>query len=165
MKLSSREEYGLRCLLQLARQPAGRSLTIPEISRAEGITHHNVAKLLRILRQGGFVASARGQQGGYALARPPRQIAVADALATLGGRLFDDDFCDHFAGSADCCTHSLSACSVRALWGQVQQASACDLDVHGRRARGASLPDRPEDLKPASGRRARGDKAPIASAA
>ncbi len=122
MKLSSREEYGLRCLLQLARQTSGRSLTIPEISQAEGITHHNVAKLLRILRQGGFVASARGQQGGYALAKPPHQIAVADALATLGGRLFDDDFCDHFAGSADCCTHSLTACSVRALWGQVQQA-------------------------------------------
>ena len=90
MKLSSSEEYGLRCLLQLARQTPG-SLTIPEISQAEGITHHNVAKLLRILRQGGFVASARGQQGGYALAKPPHQIAVADALATLGGRLFDDE--------------------------------------------------------------------------
>ena len=64
MKLSSSEEYGLRCLLQLARQAPGHSLTIPEISQAEGITHHNVAKLLRILRQGGFVASARGQQGG-----------------------------------------------------------------------------------------------------
>ena len=74
MKLSSCEEYGLRCLLQLARQTSGRSLTIPEISRAEGITHHNVAKLLRILRQGGFVESARGQQGGYALARPPHQV-------------------------------------------------------------------------------------------
>lgn len=122
MKLSSREEYGLRCLLQLARHAPGRSLTIPEISQAEGITHHNVAKLLRILRQGGFVASARGQQGGYALAKPPHKIAVADAVTTLGGRLFDDDFCDHFAGSADCCTHSLTACSVRALWGQVQQA-------------------------------------------
>ena len=70
MKLNASEEYGLRCLLQLARQAPG-SLTIPEISQAEGITHHNVAKLLRILRQGGFVASARGQQGGYALAKPP----------------------------------------------------------------------------------------------
>ena len=71
MKLSSSEEYGLRCLLQLARQTPGSSLTIPEISQAEGITHHNVAKLLRILRQGGLVESARGQQGGYALAKPP----------------------------------------------------------------------------------------------
>lgn len=122
MKLSSLEEYGLRCLLQLARQAPGASLAIPEISQAEGISHHNVAKLLRILRQGGLVASARGQHGGYALAKPPGQIAVADAIAVLGGRLFDDDFCDHFAGDGENCTHSLAACSVRALWGQVQQA-------------------------------------------
>ena len=40
----------------------------------------------------------------------------------LGGRLFDDGFCDHFSGDGDNCTHSLAACSVRALWGQVQQA-------------------------------------------
>ena len=122
MKLSSQEEYGLRCLLQLARQAPGESLAIPEISQAEGISHHNVAKLLRILRQGGLVESARGQHGGYTLARPSKQIAVADAVHVLGGRLFDDSFCNHFAGDGDNCTHSLAACSVRALWGQVQQA-------------------------------------------
>ena len=122
MKLSSQEEYGLRCLLQLARQVSGKSLAIPEISQAEGITHHNTAKLLRILRQGGIVASAHGQHGGYTLAKPPDEIAVADALAVLGGRLYDDRFCDHFAGSKDNCTHSPAACSVRALWYQVQQA-------------------------------------------
>ena len=116
MKLSAQEEYGLRCLLQLARQASGESLAIPEISQAEGITHHNTAKLLRILRQGGIVASARGQHGGYTLAKPPDEIAV------LGGRLYDDRFCDHFAGSKDNCTHSPAACSVRALWYQVQQA-------------------------------------------
>jgi len=122
MKLSSQEEYGLRCLLHLARQAPGQSLAIPEISQAEGISHHNVAKLLRILRQGGFVESARGQHGGYTLAKPAGQIAVADALGALGGPLYDDQFCDHFAGSEDNCTHSPSACSVRALWGQVQKA-------------------------------------------
>ncbi len=122
MKLSSQEEYGLRCLLQLARQTPGESLSIPEISQAEDISHHNVAKLLRILRQGGLVDSARGQHGGYTLAKPPNQIPIADAIKVLGGRLFDDSFCDHFSGDGDNCTHSLAACSVRALWEQVQQA-------------------------------------------
>ena len=122
MKLSTQEEYGLRCLLHLARQAPGQSLTIPEISQAEGITHHNVAKLLRILRQGGFVASARGPHGGYTLAISATQITVSDALAVLGGPLYDNQFCDHFAGSENTCTHSPSACSVRSLWDQVQKA-------------------------------------------
>ena len=51
MKLSSQEEYGLRCLLQVAR--SGESLTIAELSRLEGISSPNVAKILRILRRGG----------------------------------------------------------------------------------------------------------------
>ena len=37
MKLSSQEEYGLRCLLRIARKGDGGSLTIPEISEVEGI--------------------------------------------------------------------------------------------------------------------------------
>jgi Rrf2 family protein len=122
MKLSTQEEYGLRCLLQLARQKSGVSLTIPEMSQAEGLSSHNVAKLLRILRKGGLVTSERGQHGGYALARPAKQIWVSEALDLLGGRLYDPAFCAHFAGSAENCAHSFSSCSVRALWDRVQQA-------------------------------------------
>ena len=69
MKLTSQEEYGLRCLLRIARQGEGGALTIPEISEAEGISSYYVAKLMRILRRGGFVTSARGQAGGYTLSR------------------------------------------------------------------------------------------------
>ena len=50
MKLSSQEEYGLRCLLQLARAGVGASLTIAEMSEREGISAPNVAKIMRILR-------------------------------------------------------------------------------------------------------------------
>ncbi|MFT5087060.1 MAG: Rrf2 family protein [Candidatus Latescibacterota bacterium] len=122
MKLSSQEEYGLRCLLHLARQLGGVSQTIPEISQAEGVSHHNVGKMLRILRQGGFVESERGQYGGYALARSPENIIVADVLDALGGRLFDSSFCDHHTGAEANCTHTLSSCSVRALWSRLQEA-------------------------------------------
>ena len=51
MKLSAQEEYGLRCLLRLGRRDLSKSLTIPEISQAEGISTHNVAKLLRMLQR------------------------------------------------------------------------------------------------------------------
>ena len=96
MKLSSLEEYGLRCLLQLARGGSDQSLTIEEISQAEGVTPPNVAKVMRILRRGGFVESVRGQNGGYKLAFSARAISVGEALEVLGGRLYDPSFCEHF---------------------------------------------------------------------
>lgn len=119
MKLSAQEEYGLRCLLRLARQGEEGSLTISEISQAEGISSFYVAKLMRILRRGGFVKSARGQAGGYTLSGPAGQIVVGEALALLGGRLFEPDFCQEHAGIEKLCTNTVD-CSIRSLWRTVQ---------------------------------------------
>ena len=119
MKLSSQEEYGLRCLLQVARR--NESLTIAELSRLEGISSPNVAKILRVLRRGGFLKATRGQAGGYTLARPADQIAVGDVLAVLGGRLFDSTFCDTHAGVTSLCTH-LRDCSIRPVLRTIQNA-------------------------------------------
>jgi Rrf2 family transcriptional regulator, iron-sulfur cluster assembly transcription factor len=121
MKLSSHEEYGLRCLLRVAHQGANGSASIPEISRHEGISVAYVAKLMRILRQGGFVKAARGKTGGYTLALPPERIYVGDAMAILGGRLSADDFCNRHSGTLTSCAHSTD-CSIRSLWSAVQGA-------------------------------------------
>jgi Rrf2 family protein len=119
VKLTAQEEYGLRCLLQIARGGKNCGLTIPVLSSLEGISRSYVAKLLRVLRRGGFVKSARGQVGGYTLARPANEINVGEALALLGGRLFDPDFCDRHAGLESVCTNS-DDCSIRSLWRGVQ---------------------------------------------
>jgi Rrf2 family protein len=121
MKLSAQEEYGLRCLLRLGAQGDSGSLTISEISRAEGISPEYVAKLMRILRQGGLVTSARGAAGGYTLSRPAEQITAGEALALLGGRLFESGFCERHAGAESLCTHSID-CSIRSLWQALQIA-------------------------------------------
>jgi Rrf2 family protein len=122
LKISSQEEYGIRCLLQIGRAGREASLTIPEISRAEGLSSHYVAKLMRILRRGGLVKSVRGQAGGYRLVRPLGEITVAEALSVLGGSFYDPAFCQqHVGGSTDTCTHSID-CTIRTLWRDVQQA-------------------------------------------
>ncbi|HXU09781.1 MAG TPA: Rrf2 family transcriptional regulator [Blastocatellia bacterium] len=121
MKLSSQEEYGLRCLLRLGAQGDGGSLTIPEISRAEGISPEYVAKLMRTLRRGELVTSARGASGGYTLSRPADQITAGEALYVLGGRLFESDFCEKHSGVESSCTHSID-CSIRSLWHALQTA-------------------------------------------
>ena len=119
MKLSAQEEYGLRCLLRLARHKPGSSVTIAEMSQAEGISAPYVAKLVRILRRGGFLTAVRGQAGGYMLARPASQIVVGEALALLGGRLFEPAFCVEHSGMESNCTNTVD-CSIRSLWRTVQ---------------------------------------------
>ena len=121
MKLSSQEEYGLRCLLRVGREADGASLTIAELSRAEGISEPNVAKMMRVLRRGGFVKSTRGQAGGYQLSRPADQILLGSVLAALGGRLFEPAFCDGHSGFERACTH-MPDCSIRSVWRMVQRA-------------------------------------------
>ncbi len=122
MKLSANEEYGLRCLVRLGyAEFAGQGLTIPEISQAEGVSPAYAAKILRVLRKGGFVKAARGKDGGYTLARSADSIVIGDVINVLGGRLFESDFCDSHSGQAAICTRSVD-CSVRSLWRAIQVA-------------------------------------------
>jgi Rrf2 family iron-sulfur cluster assembly transcriptional regulator len=120
MKLTSHEEYGLRCLIRLGQQGPGGKLTIPEISSAEGISDAYAGKLLRMLRLSGFLVAARGA-GGYALARPANQIVLSDVMALLGGRLFEGDFCATHPGQLKTCIR-LADCSARVLWRAIQAA-------------------------------------------
>jgi len=121
MKLTNHEEYGLRCLLRLAEQGAGGTLTIPGLSETEGISEAYVGKLLRILRQAGFVKAGRGKIGGYALARPAAEIFVGDVMNVLDSPLFQGGFCESHTGQATTCVRSTD-CSLRGLWRAVQVA-------------------------------------------
>jgi len=109
----------LRCLLRLAAEGPGKSLTLPEISQAEGISVPYAAKMMRVLRDGGLVMSVRGQSGGYRLAQPADKIGVSKVLGVLGSPLFEGEFCEKHAGTEDTCTHSIN-CSIRSLWRAVQ---------------------------------------------
>lgn len=118
MKITSQEEYGLRCLLRLAQADEGQSLTIPEIAAAEGLSAPYVAKLLAVLRQAGLIESVRGRAGGYRLARGPSEIYLGAVMMALGEPLYDDPgFCDRHRGTETegSCVH-LSGCTLRALW-------------------------------------------------
>lgn len=121
MKLSAQEEYGVRCLIRVAENSGETGVTIPEISKAEGISPAHVAKLLRLLRRSGFVKSARGKVGGYSLSRPARKIALDEVLDALGGRLFERGFCKRHSGQGRTCRHSTD-CSLRILWRSLQLA-------------------------------------------
>jgi Rrf2 family protein len=130
MKITSQEEYGLRCLLRLARAGDGQSLTIPEIACAEGLSAPYVAKLLAVLRQGGLIESVRGRSGGYRLAAAPVDVSLGKILMVLGEPLFDEPgYCQRHAGTqteGNCVHHG--GCTLRALWQTLEQWMRHTLD-------------------------------------
>lgn len=120
MKITAQEEYGLRILIRIAKCGDEKSgLSIPQLSEAEGLTPHYVAKLTRQLRLGGFLKSTPGQKGGYILSRPTSEININQVLKTLGGALFNKEFCATHIGALNLCTNSVD-CSARSLWKIIQ---------------------------------------------
>ena len=119
MKFTALEEYGLRCILHLARSE-NISLTLGEIAQKEGLTQQYAGKIFRILGRAGLVESARGRKGGYRMARPAEAITLSDVLAALGGRFFDREICDRYTGNLETCVHS-GNCVIRPVWLEVQR--------------------------------------------
>jgi len=126
MKLTTTEEYGLRCLLQVARiAPPGsdRLACIRDVAEAEGLSADYVAKLLGRLKKAGLVASTRGASGGYALARPAADISAAEALTAFDTKFYGEGFCTSHKGQLDCCIHkSHASCNLTSLWSAVSVA-------------------------------------------
>lgn len=119
MKITSQEEYGLRLLIRIASCKDKDGMSIPQLSEAEGLSPHYVAKLTRILRLSGFLNSTPGNKGGYVLAMPAEEIVINKVIKALGGPLFDNEFCGTHSGIVRLCTHSVD-CSSRSLWQMVQ---------------------------------------------
>ena len=120
MKLSAQEEYGLRCLLQLARaQESGESLTLSQIAGQEGISSANAGKLMWILTKAGLVQSTRGIKGGYALMRPADEIRLNQVIRVLEGEPAESH-CKSYAGVLDACIHT-GDCGIRPVIVELHQ--------------------------------------------
>ena len=120
MKISAQEEYGLRCLLQLARaESEGETLTLSQIARSEGVSAANAGKLMWILNKAGLVQSQRGTKGGYRLARPAAEIRLNEVI-----RVLDDDrlqtHCNTYTGVLDTCVHT-GYCGIRSVIVELHQ--------------------------------------------
>jgi Rrf2 family protein len=120
MKLSAQEEYGLRCLLQLARaEREGESLTLSQIASQEGISSANAGKLMWILVKAGLVQSTRGTKGGYVLARPAEDIRLNQVIRVLEGEPAESH-CKSYAGVLEACIHT-GDCGIRPVIVELHQ--------------------------------------------
>jgi Rrf2 family protein len=111
MKISAQEEYGLRCLVQLANLADGESLTLPQIADREGISQANAGKLMWLLNKAGFVQATRGTKGGYSLARPASEIRLNEVIKVLDADVLNKH-CESYTGVLESCVHK-GDCGIR----------------------------------------------------
>jgi len=99
MNISVKGEYALHALFDLAVQTPGDPVKIADIARRQKIPQKFLELILAGLKQGGFVESRRGAEGGYRLARAADQITVGEVLAYIEGtRKKKRGSADAFAG-------------------------------------------------------------------
>ncbi len=80
MNISVKAEYALLAVFDLARQRPGDPVKIADVARRQKIPQKFLELILSGLKQGGFVESRRGAEGGYLLARPAEAITVGEVL-------------------------------------------------------------------------------------
>jgi Rrf2 family transcriptional regulator, iron-sulfur cluster assembly transcription factor len=120
MKISAQEEYGLRCLLQLARADiGGESLTLSQIATLEGISVANAGKLMWILNKAGLVQSQRGTKGGYRLSRPASEIHLNQVISVLDKET-TETHCKSYTGLLESCVHT-GDCGIRPVIVELHQ--------------------------------------------
>ncbi len=127
MKITALEEYGLRCLVCIAKREEDEPISARKIAEAEGLSLPYTQKLLRELSEGGIVEAQRGAHGGYYLARPVDEISLGDVMRQLDGMVELDEFCDEHTGQRESCVHVCN-CSIRPVWARISKFLARTLD-------------------------------------
>jgi len=123
MKITAQEEYGLRCILQLAREQIANSdsslgpgaIFVRDIAGREGFSVAYVEKILWTLSRSGIVESVRGPKGGYRLTRPAGEISLGEVMRALGGIPSEDEICSQFTGNQEICVH-YDGCGLKPVW-------------------------------------------------
>ena len=116
MRVSTKGDYGIRALVELAHHSGEGPVQSAEIARRQCIPEPYLDQLLTTLRRAGFVRSVRGPQGGHALQRQPAEIRLSDVIEALEGSL------SPIACLDDTCTKP-GVCAQREVWEAVRRAT------------------------------------------
>lgn len=128
MRLSTRSRYGVRMVLDIALNGDDGPVRIGDIAKRQGISMKYLEKLIRILKQAGYIKSKRGPKGGHSLARPLQEITVGEVVRVLEGQsaltacVEDEKACQTCDNAADCLT--------RELWTEASEAMFAKLDSY-----------------------------------
>jgi Rrf2 family transcriptional regulator, cysteine metabolism repressor len=124
---STRGEYGVRLMVELARHHGDRPVSLALVAEHEALPRAYLEQLVVSLREAGLVTSTRGARGGYVLGRAPGEIRMGEVVRALEGPLAPMVCASEDPAHAGLCART-AFCTVNALWVRVRDAIAAALD-------------------------------------
>ena len=104
MKISTKGRYSLNVMIDLAlHQEQNKYISLKDISDRQGISIKYLEKLVSVLNKAGYIQSSRGNNGGYKLAKEPKEYKVGEILRVAEGSLKPLDCIDQECGKRDQC--------------------------------------------------------------
>ncbi|MDZ7727978.1 MAG: Rrf2 family transcriptional regulator [Dehalococcoidia bacterium] len=122
VRVSTRGDYGLRALIELAGHYGQGPLQSSEIALRRHIPEQYLDQLLGTLRKAGFIRSVRGPSGGHELVREPASVSVREVIEALEGTLAPVSWLDDPVESTDHPHH----CGQREIWERIRE-STCEI--------------------------------------
>lgn len=126
MKVSTKGEYGVRVVVDLARHYGQGPRSLTEISQAEQLPLPYLEQLIKFLRDAQLVTSTRGAHGGYQLGRTPETITMGEVVRVLEGPIAPM-ICAVEGEMTEICDR-LAFCTTKYLWAHVRDVIARSLD-------------------------------------
>jgi Rrf2 family protein len=126
MMFSTKAEYGVRVMVELARRTDGEPVPLAEIAANDGLPLAYLEHLVARLRKAGLVDSRRGSRGGYLLARPAAQITMAEVVEALEGSIAPIECISEAADGSIVCSREAGRqgsghpCPTKTLWTRVR---------------------------------------------
>ena len=127
LHFSTRGEYGVRLMVELARHHGGGPVSLSEMADHEALPRPYLEQLVVSLRAAGLVTSTRGARGGYELSREPGTIRMSEVLRALEGPIAPMVCASEDPAHAVLCGRT-SFCNVNLLWSRVRDAVIGALD-------------------------------------
>jgi Rrf2 family transcriptional regulator, cysteine metabolism repressor len=123
MMFSTKAEYGVRVMVELARRAGEEPIPLAEIAAHDGLPLAYLEHLVARLRKADLVTSRRGSRGGYMLARPPAEISMAEVVEALEGSIAPIECISEAADGSIVCSRESDAshtCPTKLLWTRVR---------------------------------------------
>ena len=121
LHFSTRGEYGVRLMVELARHHGGGPVSLSEMAEHEDLPRPYLEQLVVSLREAGLVTSTRGAHGGYELSRDPSLIGMAEVVTALEGPIAPMICASGDAHPGELCSRG-GYCTVDLLWRRVRDA-------------------------------------------